>query len=89
MTVSICRVVEGAPECFCPAGWTGDRCHLHQNSPPLPSRDIPPLLNVSVADLNIAVISLAVTSFVLLVLVAALAIVIFRLKQRPRIVRKR
>ena len=47
------------------------------------------MLNVSVADLNIAVISLAVTSFVLLVLVAALAIVIFRLKQRPRIVRKR
>jgi len=80
-----CRVVEGAPECFCPAGWSGDRCQ-HQDSP---AQDVVPLLDVSVASLNILVISLAVTSFVLFLLVVALALVVFRLKQRPRIVRKR
>merc|ERR1719370_2519080 len=80
-----CRVVEGAPECFCPAGWSGDRCQ-HQDSP---AQDVVPLLDVSVASLNILVISLAVTSFVLFLLVVALALVVFRLKQRPRIVRQR
>jgi len=86
-----CRVVEGGPECFCPAGWSGDRCHLHQDSilPSPPSRHVVPLLNVSVASLNIIVISLAVASFLLLLLVAVLAITVHRLKQRPRIVRKR
>ena len=78
-------MVEGAPECFCPAGWSGDRCQ-HQDSP---AQDVVPLLDVSVASLKILVISLAVTSFVLFLLVVALALVVFRLKQRPRIVRKR
>jgi len=81
-----CRVVEGAPECFCPAGWSGDRCQLQPDSS---DRDVVPLLNVSVAGLNILVVSLAVTSAVLLLLLAALALVLFKLKQRPRIVRKR
>jgi len=87
-----CRVVEGGPECFCPPGWSGDRCHLHQDStilPTPPSRHVVPLLNVSVASLNIIVISLAVACFLLLLLVAVLAITVHRLKQRPRIVRKR
>merc|ERR1712037_517711 len=66
-----CRVVEGAPECFCPAGWSGDRCQ-HQDSP---AQDVVPWLDVSVASLNILVISLAVTSFVLFLLVVALALV--------------
>ena len=83
--------MEGAPECFCPAGWSGDRCHVQdQDSNIPPSRDVVvPLLNVSVADLNILVVSLAVTSFILLLLTGALALVVARLKQRPRIVRKR
>jgi len=87
-----CRVIEGGPECFCPAGWSGDRCQLHQDSrilPSAPSWDAVPLLNASVASLNIIVISLAVASILLLLLVAALAITVHRLKQRPRIVRKR
>ena len=86
------RVIEGGPECFCPAGWSGDRCQLHQDSrilPSAPSWDVVPLLNASVASLNIIVISLAVASILLLLLVAALAITVHRLKQRPRIVRKR
>lgn len=83
---TICRVLEGAPECFCPAGWSGDRCQLQPDSS---DRDVVPLLNVSVAGLNILVVSLAVTSAVLLLLLAALALVLFKLKQRPRIVRKR
>ena len=81
--------MEGAPECFCPAGWYGDRCHLHQDSNIPPSRDVVPLLDVSVADLNILVIALAVTSFILLLLTGALVLKVLRLKQRPRIVRKR
>jgi len=84
-----CRIVEGAPECFCPAGWSGDRCQLHQDSNIPPSRDVVPLFDVSVADLNILVIALAVTSFILLLLTGALVLKVFRLKQRPRIVRKR
>jgi len=87
-----CRIVEGAPECFCPAGWSGDRCQLQDQDSNIPqtTRDVVvPLLNVSVADLNILVVSLSATSFILLLLTGALALVVFRLKQRPRIVRKR
>jgi len=81
-----CRLVEGAAECFCPTGWSGDRCQ-HQDSN---AEEVKlPLLNVSVASLNILVLSLAVTSFVLLLLLALLVLFVFRLKQRPRIVRKR
>ena len=89
------RVVDGSPECFCPSGWSGDRCHLRQDSnSPLPQPQDPPqdealLLNVSVAHLEVLVLVLAATSLALLLLVVALAVVIFRLKQRPRIIRKR
>jgi len=62
---------------------------LHQDSNIPPSPDVVPLLNASVADLNILVVSLSATSFTLLLITGALAFVVFRLKQRPRIVRKR
>ena len=89
------RVVDGSPECFCPSGWSGDRCHLRQDSnsplpqPQDPNQDGALLLNVSVAHLEVLVLVLAATSLALLLLVVALAVVIFRLKQRPRIIRKR
>ena len=89
------RVVDSSPECFCPSGWSGDRCHLRQDSnsplpqPQDPNQDGALLLNVSVAHLEVLVLVLAATSLALLLLVVALAVVIFRLKQRPRIIRKR
>ena len=93
--------MDGSPECFCPSGWSGDRCHLRQDSnsplpqpqdpsqPQDPNQDEALLLNVSVAHLEVLVLVLAATSLALLLLVVALAVVIFRLKQRPRIIRKR
>ena len=88
-------MVDGSPECFCPSGWSGDRCHLRQDSnsplpqPQDPSQDEALLLNVSVAHLEVLVLVLAATSLALLLLLVGLALVIFRLKQRPRITRKR
>ena len=88
-----CVVVEGAPECLCPLGYTGDRCTtplpsapLHR--PPTPEDSLNPVETPGV-PLDIAVVVLAATTAALFLTVVVLSVIIFRLRRRPKVVRKR